>query len=100
MAWSDAAREAAAQARRLHAFRNRPTPNNVGSAFAPTVAGHYPIEKIKKGEYVKRKPDSNTVYVKGHYDHASKSFSLSAAHDMNKEIFVKRGKKVFAGFTY
>jgi hypothetical protein len=58
------------------------------------------IEATKLGEYVKTKADSSKVYKRGHYDRASKSYSLQDCDDMNREIFVKRGRTVFVGFTY
>lgn len=58
------------------------------------------IEDCAKGEYIKRKADAKTVYIRGDYDRASKSYSLIDTEDMNREIFVKRGKLVFVGFEY
>lgn len=58
------------------------------------------LKNVKKGEFVKRKPDSKKVYIKGDYDHASKTFSLIDADDMNREIFLKGSTVVHIGFTY
>jgi hypothetical protein len=58
------------------------------------------IETTKPGEYVKTKADSQKVYKRGAYDRGSKSYSLQDCDDMNREIFVKRGRVVFVGFTY
>lgn len=58
------------------------------------------IEDCRLGEFIKRKADAKTVYVRGMYDRVSKSYSLVSTKDMNKEIFIKKGKLVFVGFEY
>lgn len=58
------------------------------------------IRDIKAGEYFKRKADAKTVYVKGHYDRATKSFSATDTEDISREIFIKASKPVFIGFDY
>ena len=58
------------------------------------------IKSVKPGEYIKRKADAQTVYIKGAYDRASRSFSCVDADDINREIFIKADKPVFIGFTY
>ena len=58
------------------------------------------LRNIRRGEYVKRTPTAKTVYVRGGYDLATKSYSLTDCDDMNREIFVKANKVVFVGFTY
>jgi hypothetical protein len=58
------------------------------------------IKAAKPGEYIKRKADAQTVYIKGAYDRASRSFSCVDADDINREIFIKADKPVFIGFTY
>lgn len=58
------------------------------------------IKKTKKGEFLKRKADSQRVYIRGDYDRASKSYSCVAYDDINQEIFIKANKKVFIGFTF
>lgn len=58
------------------------------------------IRKVKEGEYFKRKPDSNIIYVRNHYDRGSKSYSCSDFYDMNREIFIKASKLVWVGFTF
>lgn len=59
-----------------------------------------PVESIKKGEYVRRKADANKTYVRGSYDPSTKRYSLEDADDMNREVWVKKGTKLFVGFTY
>jgi len=58
------------------------------------------IRNIKTGEYFKRQPDAKAVYVKGHYDRETKSFSAIDAEDTSREIFIKATKPVFVGFDY
>ena len=58
------------------------------------------IKNLKKGEFIKRKEDSQQVYIKGDYDRTTKSYSCIAYDDINKEIFIKANKKVFYGFTF
>lgn len=58
------------------------------------------IKSVKPGDYIKRKIDAQTVYVRGGYDRATKSFSCTDVNDMNREIFIKSDKSVFIGFTY
>jgi uncharacterized membrane protein YqiK len=56
------------------------------------------VEEIKKGEYVRRKADAKTTYIRGAY--IGGAYSLTDAEDTNREIFVKRGTRLFIGFTY
>ena len=58
------------------------------------------LSNIKKGTYVKRKKDSITVYVKGGYDRATKTYCLSDTLDFNREIFLKGSTLVDVDFTY
>jgi hypothetical protein len=57
------------------------------------------LSTLPKGEYI-RLTAIGPVWIKGHYDRASKKFSLSKADDMNAETFRKGSTEVFAGFTY
>lgn len=58
------------------------------------------VETIKRGEFVKRKPDATKVYTRGDYDRSSGKFSLVDAEDINREVWVKKGTKLFVGFSY
>ena len=58
------------------------------------------LKNVKPGEYIKRKADAKTVYIKGSYDRASKCFELQDTEDMNRCVYVKADKPVFIGFTY
>jgi hypothetical protein len=58
------------------------------------------IKSVKQGEYIKRKADAKTVYIKGDYDRASKSYECTDTEDINRQIYIKADKPVFVGFTY
>ena len=58
------------------------------------------IKSVKPGDYIKRKEDAKTVYIKGAYDRATKSFECADTDDMNRVIYIKSDKLVFVGFTY
>ena len=69
--------------------------DSTGNDFTPCV-----LREVKKGELITRKANTNTVYIKGDYDRASKKFSLIDFNDSNREIFIKADATVFVGFTY
>lgn len=58
------------------------------------------LRDTKRGEYIKRKPDAKTVYIRGAYDAATKRISLIDTEDMNRELFLKPSAVVYVGFTY
>lgn len=59
-----------------------------------------PLRDVKPGDFVRRKADAKTTYVKGAYDRASKTFSLTDFDDMNREIFLKPTTLVWVGFDF
>ena len=58
------------------------------------------IKSVKPGDYIKRKIDAQTVYIKGAYDRATKSFECTDTNNINRQIYIKADKPVFVGFTY
>lgn len=58
------------------------------------------INQVKSGDYIMRTATAKTVYIRGDYDRASKSYECTDTNDMNRSIFIKSGKMVFIGFTY
>lgn len=58
------------------------------------------LKNVRPGDYVKRKADSKTVYIKRHYDKTTKSFCLVDADDISRSINVKADKTVFIHFEY
>jgi len=57
-------------------------------------------KNIAKGELVKRKADAKTVYIRGDYDRATKTYSLIDYNDICREIFVKANKPLYIGFDF
>lgn len=58
------------------------------------------IKAVKSGDYIKRKEDSKTIYIKGDYIRSLKGFECVDVSDINKTIVIKSDKLVFIGFTY
>ena len=58
------------------------------------------LDDIDSKEYFKRKVGSKTVYVKGHWDRKSKTYSCTDTEDTNREIFLKGSTQVFMTFEY
>lgn len=84
-----------------------------------------PVEALKKGEFVKRISVCKTcngdgandrgpcadcatkgytvkdaVYMRGEYDRGSQRYSLTDFYNTNREVFVKRGTRLFVGFSF
>jgi hypothetical protein len=53
------------------------------------------LRDVKQGVIIQRKLDSKTLYIKHHYDKASKTYSLTSMDDINKELFLKPSTIVF-----
>ncbi len=53
------------------------------------------LRDVKQGVLIQRKIDSKTLFIKNHYDKASKTYSLTSTDDINKEIFLKPSAIVF-----
>lgn len=58
------------------------------------------VESIRAGEFVRRKVDAKKTYQRGLYNAFEKKYALLDCDDMNREIFVKKGTKLFVGFSY
>jgi hypothetical protein len=58
------------------------------------------ISQTKNGEYIKRKPDSKKVYIRGAFCKISKAYSCIDFDDINNEIFIKSNTIVFVDFTF
>jgi ribosomal protein L31E len=58
------------------------------------------LKHTSPGEFIKRKNTSTKMYIRGHYDRATKTYSLIDWEDINREIFLKGTTKVFVGFTF
>lgn len=58
------------------------------------------VENIKSGEFVRRNDSTSKTYKRGKYDPSTKKYSLDDCDDISREIQVKRGTKLFVGFSY
>lgn len=58
------------------------------------------VESIKRGEFVRRHPDANKTYKRGDFDRLTRRYSLVDCDDTSREVFVKKGAKLFVGFSY
>ena len=60
--------------------------------------------QIAQGEYVTftdiAEPKAAQVWVRNHYDRASKKYSFTNFDDCNKEKFVAGDKACFIGFSF
>lgn len=59
-----------------------------------------PLRLVKPGDFIKRKPDAKTVYRKGDYDRATKTYTLVDTNDISRAIYLKATTPVVIGFTY
>mgnify|MGYP003110523327 CR=1 FL=1 len=58
------------------------------------------IENVKKGEFVRRKLDAKTTFIKDEYCRFDKRYILMNDQDISRSIGLKKGTTVFIGFTY
>lgn len=56
--------------------------------------------QLLKGEFVKRKYDSQKVYRVAGYDREQRRWQLDDQDDASRAIYVKTGTPLFAGFSY
>jgi len=65
-----------------------------------TTEGFEVVEKIKKGEFVRRKENAKKTYTRGEYNKSLKRFALEDWDDTSREVYVKKGTALFVGFTF
>lgn len=56
------------------------------------------LNQVKQGEWVRlvrKGVPAGTIWVRNHYDRATKSYSLTDINDINREIFRKASTVVF-----
>ena len=58
------------------------------------------IEDVKNGEFIRRKPDAKTTFVRGSYIRAEKRYECMDDEDINRYVYLKKGTVVYTGFTY
>jgi hypothetical protein len=66
----------------------------------PIVEGMYQIETLTKGVFVKLSEKSKTVYQVVGYERFNRAYELQKFDDINSQKYLKKGKKVFAGFIF
>lgn len=49
------------------------------------------VEKIKIGDFVKRKPNAKKTFTRGEYCRESKKYTLNDCEDISNCIYVKKG---------
>jgi hypothetical protein len=59
-----------------------------------------PLKNLPKGEYFKRKPDSNKVWIKGDYDRYMKKFLCGAFDDISQGMYLKPTTPVYTEFEF
>ena len=59
-----------------------------------------PLNKVKSGDFIKRKPNAKTVFVNEHYNREDKTFTCVDVDDIGRCIFLKSTTMVCVGFTY
>lgn len=65
-----------------------------------TTSNTATVQSITKGEYVRRKADTKTTYIRGDYCRTDKRYALINCEDTNRVIYVKRSTVLHIGFTY
>lgn len=54
------------------------------------------IREVKRGDYLRLKPDENApLWIRGDYDRSTKSFSVYKYEDVNHEIMAKGDREVY-----
>ena len=59
-----------------------------------------PLKNLPRGEYFKRKPDSNKVWIKGEYDKFMKKFLCGAFDDISQGMYLKPTTPVYVEFEF
>jgi hypothetical protein len=62
--------------------------------------GWYRVDKLLKGEFVKRSQFGKKVYRRGEYIREAKAYALDHEDDISKWSLVRGSTKVWAGFVY
>jgi len=64
------------------------------------VCAYDKVENIKRGEFVKRKHESNRVFTRGPYCRTSKRYALEAWDDISSVVYVPRGTVLVTDFEF
>jgi len=58
------------------------------------------LKDVKRGEFIKRTPDTGKVYTKGEYDRGFKKYRCDDHDDISRDILLNGNTTVYVGFTY
>ena len=58
------------------------------------------IEKVKKGEFLKRKPDAKKTYTRGDYARTHSRYRIDDWDDISRDMLLSKGTLVWVGFTF
>tara|TARA_R100000951_G_scaffold23673_2_gene19911 strand:- start:2687 stop:2878 length:192 start_codon:yes stop_codon:yes gene_type:complete len=58
------------------------------------------LKDVKRGEFIKRKPDANKVFTKGEYDREFKKYRCDDQDDISRDSLLGGSTTVYVGFTY
>lgn len=58
------------------------------------------IEKVKKGDFLRRKEGAKKTFVKGVYNRSCKAYECHNYEDINEYIYIKPGKIVNVNFDF
>ncbi|WP_422049747.1 hypothetical protein [Shimia sp.] len=58
------------------------------------------MRHVPAGALIKRKRDAKKVYLREHYDRASKKYCLTDYEDVGRSIFLSGDTVVFIDFEY
>lgn len=65
-----------------------------------SIHGWQTIESVKKGDFFKRKYNSNTVFVKQGYNRFDKKYSANKFDDISDFMHFKKGTLVYTNFEF
>ena len=58
------------------------------------------IENVKKGDFLKRKPDAKKTYPRGDYDRMHGRYRVNDWDDISRDMLLPKGTLVWVGFTF
>lgn len=58
------------------------------------------LKNVPRGEFLKRKPEQNKVYIRGEYDRSFKKYRIDDFENISRDMLVDGEKLVWVGFDY
>ena len=58
------------------------------------------IEDVKKGDFIRRKPEAQTTFTAGGYCRFERRYILDDWDDISRCVYLKRGTEVYVGFVF